>query len=76
MILVLVNAYSSLLISYLTIPTLLPAAKSYDDLTFRRVQKNVVGGILEKNSLSAFYLLVSLDKILFLFIIIKNLFKK
>jgi len=58
MILVLVNAYSSLLISYLTIPTLNPAAKNYDDLTFRRVQKNIEGQIMEKNSLAAFFVLV------------------
>jgi len=79
MTLVLVNAYSSLLISYLTIPTLNPAAKNYDDLTFRRVQKNIEGGILEKNSLSAFYLLVIISscfmpiliQLLFIFVLIK-----
>jgi len=37
-VLVLVNAYSSLLISYLTIPTLMPVAQNYDDLAYRRVQ--------------------------------------
>jgi len=35
---VLVYAYSSLLISFLTIPTLKSVAKSYDDLIFRNVQ--------------------------------------
>ena len=37
-VLVLVNAYSSLLISYLTIPTLMPVAQNYDDVAYRRVQ--------------------------------------
>jgi len=35
---VLVYAYSSLLISFLTIPTLKPVAKSFDDIIFRNVQ--------------------------------------
>jgi len=49
-VLVLVNAYSSLLISYLTIPTLMPAAKNYDDLVFNPIFKNL-GSIAEKNSI-------------------------
>ena len=49
-VLVLVNAYSSLLISYLTIPTLMPAAKNYDELVFNPIFKNV-GLISEKNSI-------------------------
>jgi len=48
---VLVNAYSSLLISYLTIPTLMPVAKNYDDLAVRRVQN--LDFISEKVGLAA-----------------------
>ena len=48
---VLVNAYSSLLISFLTIPTLKPVAKSFDDVSFRNVQglRPIVG----KNTMPA-----------------------
>ncbi len=55
---VLVNANSSLLISYLTIPTLKPAAKNYDDLAIRRVQN--LGFISEKVGLSANFMFVSI----------------
>jgi len=55
---VLVNAYSSLLISYLTIPTLMPAAKNYDDLALRGVQN--LGFIGDKLGLSANLMFVSI----------------
>ncbi len=48
---VLVNAYSSLLISYLTIPKLMPTAKTYDDLAYERVKN--LGFIAEKFGLYA-----------------------
>ena len=50
--LVLVNAYSSLLISYLTIPKLMPAPKNYDDLAFNDYHKNNLRSIADKNSLT------------------------
>ncbi len=56
--LVLVNAYSSLLISYLTIPTLVPVAKSLDDVAYYRVKNGQ--GILEKVGLGANLLFVSI----------------
>lgn len=57
-VIVLVNAYSSLLISYLTIPTLMPAAKNYDDLAFNKVQN--LGFIASKGGLSANFMFVSI----------------
>jgi len=47
--LVLVNAYSSLLISSLAIPKLMPAPQGYSDLALNPAHKNL-GSILEKNS--------------------------
>jgi len=46
----LVNAYSSILISNLTIPTLKPITKSFDDITFRNVQG--LKPIVEKNNIA------------------------
>jgi len=57
-ILVLVNAYSSLLISYLTIPTLMPVAKNFDDLAYRRVRH--YEGITQKGGLSDDLMFVSI----------------
>jgi len=54
--LVLVNAYSSLLISYLTIPTLKPAAKSLDDIAFRNIQN--LGILQAKIGISANFMFV------------------
>jgi len=50
--LVLVNAYSSLLISYLTVPNLMPAPKNYDDLAFNDYHKNKWKTIADKNSIT------------------------
>jgi len=54
---VLVYAYSSLLVSYLTIPTLKPAAKSLDDISLRNVQN--LEPIAEKNTLSTNFMTVA-----------------
>ena len=59
-VVVLVNAYSSLLISYLTIPTLKPVAKSFDDVTFRNVQG--LKPLVEKNNVANNMITVSVFK--------------
>ena len=54
---VLVNAYSTTLISHLTAPKLMPVAKSYEDLASPNPPQNLKL-IMEKNEIAAQYAMV------------------
>ena len=68
-VMVLVNAYSSLLSSYLTIPKLIPAEKDFNDMVFNPIFKNLAS-ISEKNSIKSDLIDVSIRLKSYYFILV------